>query len=104
MNAVGAGHAYLISPIPTKVPSGLTEEQHLKTHHSGVGLMTRSSIAHNWLCGQAVRHSLRAREVRGLIHGRVKLRTLKLVLAAAPPSVRHYGFSVKSGPPGVKIM
>ncbi|GFR85306.1 hypothetical protein ElyMa_006024800 [Elysia marginata] len=35
---------------------------------------------------------------------RVKLRTLKLVLAAGPPSVWHYGFSVKSGWPGVKII
>ncbi|GFR82536.1 hypothetical protein ElyMa_005954100 [Elysia marginata] len=39
------------------------------------------------LCSLAVRHSLRDREVRGSIPGRVKPRTLKLVLAADPPSV-----------------
>ncbi|GFS08068.1 hypothetical protein ElyMa_006584400 [Elysia marginata] len=46
------------------------------------------------LCGLAVRNSLRDREVRGSIPGRVKPRTLKLVLAADPPSFWHYGFSV----------
>ncbi|GFS25414.1 hypothetical protein ElyMa_005182700 [Elysia marginata] len=55
------------------------------------------------LCGLAVRHSLRGREVRGSIPGRVKPRTLKLVLAADPPSVWRYGFSAKSGPSGVRI-
>ncbi|GFS21812.1 ATP-binding cassette sub-family C ABCC/MRP-like protein [Elysia marginata] len=59
---------------------------------SGVSMMT------------AVRHSLGDREVRGLIPGRVKPRTLKLVLAADPPSVWHYGFSAKSGRPGVRMM
>ncbi|GFR95673.1 von Willebrand factor D and EGF domain-containing protein-like [Elysia marginata] len=44
------------------------------------------------LCGLAVRHSIRDREVSGSIPGRVKPRTLKLVLAADPPSVLHYGF------------
>ncbi|GFR65512.1 kelch repeat and BTB domain-containing protein 12 [Elysia marginata] len=39
----------------------------------------------------------------GSIPGRVKPRTLKLVLAADPPSVWHYGFSAKSGRPGVRI-
>ncbi|GFR64674.1 hypothetical protein ElyMa_005512600 [Elysia marginata] len=53
------------------------------------------------LCGLAVRHSLRDREVRGSIAGRVTSRTLKLVSAAAPPSVWHYGFNVKSGWLGV---
>ncbi|GFR85329.1 hypothetical protein ElyMa_006025800 [Elysia marginata] len=38
------------------------------------------------LCGLAVRHSLRDQEVRGLIPGRVKPRTIKLVLTADPPS------------------
>ncbi|GFS18100.1 hypothetical protein ElyMa_001512700 [Elysia marginata] len=38
------------------------------------------------------------------IPGRVKPRTLKLVLVADPPGVWHYGFSAKSGRPGVKIM
>ncbi|GFR96147.1 collagen alpha-5(VI) chain [Elysia marginata] len=56
------------------------------------------------LCGLAVRHSLRDREVRGSIPGRVKPRTLKLVLAADPPSVWHYGFSAKSDWPGVRII
>ncbi|GFR76677.1 histidine N-acetyltransferase-like [Elysia marginata] len=51
----------------------------------------------------AVRHSLRDREVRDSIPGRVKPRTLKLVLAADPPSVWHHGFSVKPGWPGVRI-
>ncbi|GFS13221.1 hypothetical protein ElyMa_004878300 [Elysia marginata] len=36
--------------------------------------------------------------------GRVKPRSLKLVLAADPPSVWHYGFSVKYGRLGVRIM
>ncbi|GFR92470.1 hypothetical protein ElyMa_002619100 [Elysia marginata] len=56
------------------------------------------------LCGPAVRLSLRDREVRGSIPGRVKPRTLKLVLAADMPSVWHYGFSAKSGQPGVMII
>ncbi|GFS08689.1 hypothetical protein ElyMa_001281000 [Elysia marginata] len=56
------------------------------------------------LCGLAVRHSLRDREVRDSIPGRVKLRTLILVLAADLPSVWHYGFSAKTGRPGVRIM
>ncbi|GFR79331.1 hypothetical protein ElyMa_004017500 [Elysia marginata] len=56
------------------------------------------------LCGLAVRHSLRDLKVSGSIPGRVKPRTLKLVLAADPPSVWHYGFSAKSGRPGVRIM
>ncbi|GFS25182.1 hypothetical protein ElyMa_005177200 [Elysia marginata] len=42
--------------------------------------------------------------VVGSIPGRVKPRTLKLVLAADPPSVWHYGFSATSGRPGVRIM
>ncbi|GFR84597.1 hypothetical protein ElyMa_006004700 [Elysia marginata] len=46
------------------------------------------------LCGLAVRHSLRDREARGSIPGRVKPRTSKLVLAADPPSVWQYGFSL----------
>ncbi|GFS03358.1 hypothetical protein ElyMa_002885200 [Elysia marginata] len=56
------------------------------------------------LCSLAVRNSLRNREVRGSFPDRVKPRTLTLVLAADPPSVWHYGFSVKSGQPGVRIM
>ncbi|GFR61546.1 hypothetical protein ElyMa_000106400 [Elysia marginata] len=40
----------------------------------------------------------------GSIPGRVKPRTLKLVLAADPPSVWQYGFSAKFDRPGVKIM
>ncbi|GFS22775.1 hypothetical protein ElyMa_006960200 [Elysia marginata] len=52
----------------------------------------------------AVRYSLRDREMRGSIPGRVKPRTLKLVLAADPPSVWHYGFSAMSGRAGVRIM
>ncbi|GFS02574.1 hypothetical protein ElyMa_006448000 [Elysia marginata] len=40
----------------------------------------------------------------GSIPGRVKLRTSKLVLVADPPGVWHYGFSAKSGRPGVRIM
>ncbi|GFR98966.1 hypothetical protein ElyMa_004515800 [Elysia marginata] len=48
----------------------------------------------NRLCGLAVKHSLRDREVRGSISRRVKPGTLKLVSAAVPPSVWHYGFSV----------
>ncbi|GFR74468.1 hypothetical protein ElyMa_003893700 [Elysia marginata] len=56
------------------------------------------------LCGLAVRHSLRDREVPGSIPGRLEPRTLKLALAADPPSVWHYGFSVKSDRPGVRIM
>ncbi|GFR96960.1 hypothetical protein ElyMa_004465300 [Elysia marginata] len=45
----------------------------------------------------------------GSIPGRVKPRTLKLVLAADPPSVWHYcygfcyGFSANSGRPSVRI-
>ncbi|GFR86183.1 hypothetical protein ElyMa_006046600 [Elysia marginata] len=55
------------------------------------------------LCGQAVMQSLRDREVRVRSPGRVKPRTLKLVLVADPPSVWHYGYSAKSGRPGVWI-
>ncbi|GFR84085.1 hypothetical protein ElyMa_004142100 [Elysia marginata] len=39
-----------------------------------------------------------------LYPGRVKPRTLILVLAADPPSAWHNGFSAKSGRPGVRIM
>ncbi|GFS00572.1 hypothetical protein ElyMa_004558700 [Elysia marginata] len=56
------------------------------------------------LCSLAVTHSLTDMEVRGSIRGRDKPRTLKLELAADPPSVWHCGFSVKSGRPGVRIM
>ncbi|GFR67797.1 hypothetical protein ElyMa_003716000 [Elysia marginata] len=56
------------------------------------------------LCGLAVRHSPRDREVRGSIPSRVKPRTSKLVLAAHPSSVWHYGFSAKSGRRGVRIL
>ncbi|GFS14992.1 hypothetical protein ElyMa_003175600 [Elysia marginata] len=58
----------------------------------------------NRLCGQEVRHSLRDGVVRGSIPGRVKPRTLKLVLAADPPSIWYHGFSAKSSRPGVRIM
>ncbi|GFR78093.1 hypothetical protein ElyMa_002253000 [Elysia marginata] len=40
----------------------------------------------------------------GSIPGRVKPRTLKLVLSADPPSVWRYGFSAESGRPGIRIM
>ncbi|GFS12255.1 hypothetical protein ElyMa_003106400 [Elysia marginata] len=40
----------------------------------------------------------------GSIPGRIKPSTLKLVLAADPPSVWHYRFCVKFGRPGVRIM
>ncbi|GFR74902.1 mesenchyme-specific cell surface glycoprotein [Elysia marginata] len=56
------------------------------------------------LYGLAVRHSLRDRDLRDSIPGRVKPKTFKLVLAADPPSVRHYGFSVKSGRPGKDVL
>ncbi|GFR65425.1 hypothetical protein ElyMa_000203400 [Elysia marginata] len=36
----------------------------------------------------------------GSIPGRVKPKALKLILAADPPSVWHYGFSAESGRPG----
>ncbi|GFS20468.1 hypothetical protein ElyMa_005057400 [Elysia marginata] len=58
----------------------------------------------DWLCVVAVRHLLRDLEVRGSIPNRVKPKTLRLVLAADPPSVWHYGFSAKSGRPGVRIL
>ncbi|GFR98792.1 hypothetical protein ElyMa_002777700 [Elysia marginata] len=45
------------------------------------------------LFGLAVRHSLGDQEVRGSIPGRVKPRTLNIVLAADPACVWHYGFS-----------
>ncbi|GFS13130.1 hypothetical protein ElyMa_001389100 [Elysia marginata] len=64
----------------------------------------RVSVVVHRLCGLAVRHSLRDREVRGSILGRVKPRTFNMVLAADPPSVWHYGRSAKSGRPGVRIM
>ncbi|GFR91108.1 hypothetical protein ElyMa_002584900 [Elysia marginata] len=67
-------------------------------------LLDCSVAAFDRLCGLAVRHSLRDREVRGSIPGRVKQKTLKLVLADDPPGVWHYGFSVKFGRPGVRIM
>ncbi|GFS20179.1 hypothetical protein ElyMa_003306800 [Elysia marginata] len=56
------------------------------------------------LCDLAVRHSFRDQEVRGSIPGRVKPRTLKLVLAADPPGVWHYGLSAKSDRPRDRIM
>ncbi|GFS19046.1 hypothetical protein ElyMa_001536900 [Elysia marginata] len=55
-----------------------------------------------WL--MAVKTLAQRSEDTGLIPGRVKPRTLKLVLVADPPGVWHYGFSAKSGRPGVRIM
>ncbi|GFS18224.1 hypothetical protein ElyMa_003258600 [Elysia marginata] len=61
---------------------------------------------HNdWLCGLAVKTLAAQRSGgTGSIPGRVKPRTLKLVLVADPPGVWRYGFSAKSGRPGVRIM
>ncbi|GFS10398.1 hypothetical protein ElyMa_001322400 [Elysia marginata] len=56
------------------------------------------------LCDRAVRQSIRDQEERGSIPGRVIPRTLKVVLAADPPSVWHYGFRAKCCLPGVRIM
>ncbi|GFS22211.1 hypothetical protein ElyMa_006944900 [Elysia marginata] len=58
-------------------------------------IFSSSVLSLDRLCG---------REVRGSIPGRVKPRTLKLVLAADPPCVWYCGFSAKSGRPGVRIM
>ncbi|GFR77593.1 hypothetical protein ElyMa_003973100 [Elysia marginata] len=51
------------------------------------------SIALYRLCGLVVRHSHQRSGDEGSILGRVKPRALKLVLAADPPSVWHYGFN-----------
>ncbi|GFS21127.1 hypothetical protein ElyMa_005074400 [Elysia marginata] len=56
------------------------------------------------LCGLAVKTLAQRSGGSGSIPGRVKPRTLKLALAADPPCVWHYGFSAKSGRPGVSIM
>ncbi|GFS23145.1 hypothetical protein ElyMa_006970000 [Elysia marginata] len=58
----------------------------------------------DWLCGLAVKTLAQRSEGTGSIPGRVKPKTLKLVLVADPPGVWHYRFSAKSGRPGVKIM
>ncbi|GFR84061.1 hypothetical protein ElyMa_004141400 [Elysia marginata] len=88
--------------LPDRESDALTTLPRFQTHLSQA-LDTFS--AHHRLCGLGVRHSLGVgdREVRGsILLDRVKPRTLKLVLAADPPSVWHYGFSVKSGRPGVR--
>ncbi|GFR98557.1 hypothetical protein ElyMa_004505000 [Elysia marginata] len=56
------------------------------------------------LCGLAVKTLAQRSGGTGSIPGRVKPRTLKLVLVADPPGVWHYGFSAKSGRLGVRIM
>ncbi|GFS00118.1 hypothetical protein ElyMa_004546000 [Elysia marginata] len=56
------------------------------------------------LCGLAVKTLAQRPGGTGSIPGRVKPRTLKLVLVADPPGVWHCGFSAKSGRPGVRIM
>ncbi|GFR82612.1 hypothetical protein ElyMa_000631100 [Elysia marginata] len=61
-------------------------------------------LHHHRLCGLAVKTLAQRSGGTGSIPGRVKPKTLKLVLVADPPGVWHYGFSVKSGPPGVRIM
>ncbi|GFR91399.1 hypothetical protein ElyMa_006174800 [Elysia marginata] len=80
----------------------------LAEQHSTYRVANCSSNRPSWLvdrlCGPALRHSLRDRKVRGSMPGQVKPKTLKLVLAADPPSVWHYGFSAKCGLPGVRIM
>ncbi|GFR62798.1 Kunitz-type serine protease inhibitor [Elysia marginata] len=53
------------------------------------------------LCGLAVKTLAQRSGGTGSIHGRVKPRTLKLVLVADPSGVWHYGFSAKSGRLGV---
>ncbi|GFS16274.1 hypothetical protein ElyMa_003209900 [Elysia marginata] len=80
----------------------------LLTHSQDTRRKQRWFLPQLWncdrLCGLVVGHSLGDRVVRGSIPGRVKLRTLKLVLAGDPPIVWHYGFSAKSGRPRVRIM
>ncbi|GFS08610.1 hypothetical protein ElyMa_003018000 [Elysia marginata] len=56
------------------------------------------------LCCLAVKTLAQRSGGTGSIPGRVKPKTLKLVLVADPPGVWHYGFSAKSGRPGVRIM
>ncbi|GFS23356.1 hypothetical protein ElyMa_001637800 [Elysia marginata] len=56
------------------------------------------------LCGLAVTTLAQISGGTGSFPGRVKPKTLKLVLVADAPGVWHYGFSAKSGRPGVKIM
>ncbi|GFS21622.1 hypothetical protein ElyMa_006929200 [Elysia marginata] len=55
-------------------------------------------------CGLAVKTLAQRSGGTGSFPGRVKTRTLKLVLVADPPGFWHYGFSAKSGRPGVRIM
>ncbi|GFS08345.1 hypothetical protein ElyMa_004754500 [Elysia marginata] len=56
------------------------------------------------LCGLAIKTLAQGSGGTGSIPGRVKPKTLKLVLVADPPGVWHYGFSAESGRPGVRIM
>ncbi|GFR57493.1 hypothetical protein ElyMa_003458300 [Elysia marginata] len=56
------------------------------------------------LCDLAVKTLAQRSGGTGSNPGRVKPRTLKLVLEADPPGVWRYGFSAKSGRPGVRIM
>ncbi|GFR97157.1 hypothetical protein ElyMa_004470400 [Elysia marginata] len=51
-----------------------------------------------------VRHLLRDREVRGSIPDPSQTKDFKMLSAADPPSVWHWGFSPKSGRPSVRIM
>ncbi|GFR77556.1 hypothetical protein ElyMa_003971700 [Elysia marginata] len=93
---------YFVPATPNKNILDADTETHLPVYFFGGGLV----IPHRWhrLCGLAVRHSFRDRDVRSSIPGRDKPGTLKLVLAADPPSVWRCGFSVQSGRPGVRIM
>ncbi|GFS09372.1 hypothetical protein ElyMa_004780600 [Elysia marginata] len=91
-------------------PPRPTYDQSLETTHARVSL---SGYSHCRLTASqyrsrqkalSVKYSLRDQRGTGSIPGRVKPRTLKLLLVADPPGVCPYGFSAKSGRPGVRIM
>ena len=56
------------------------------------------------LGGEWLACSPRERKVLGSTHGRVKLKTLKMVFAASPLSTQHLGGRAKTGGSRVRIM
>ncbi|GFR82222.1 hypothetical protein ElyMa_005944300 [Elysia marginata] len=83
---------------------GEKEERGESTKLKITGRMRRVLPMLDRLCGLAVKTLAQRSAGTGSIPGRVNPWTLKLLLIADPPGVWHYGFSAKSGRPGVRIM
>ncbi|GFR75118.1 hypothetical protein ElyMa_005770100 [Elysia marginata] len=87
-----------------KVYRSITTANYLKVYRSITTANYHKAATLHRLCGLAVKTLAQKSGGTGLISVRVKPKTLKLVLVADPPDVWHYGFSAKSGRPGIRIM